>query len=340
MKNIIVIYNDDAVPKRGVEGDVVSLNAVVKASEDVEGALIESGFCTLRIGLNSGNLFDALKKIHTLKPCIVFNLCEAFDGDPSKEMNVAALFELLDVAYTGSPPKVLRLTADKGKTKQILLHHNIHVPLGLEIKHQVPNLKSQISGLQFPLIVKPLLEDGSIGIDGDSVTYEIEKLKVKIEFIFEKYKQPAIVEEYIDGREFNVSIIGNHLPEILPVAEIDYSQIPSHNPKILCYKSKWIKDSDLYNRIQSICPADITRDIEGKIKEVALKAYKATGCRDYARIDIRLKEDRTPVILEVNSNPDISIEAGMAKSAIAAGLTYSDLIKKILTTAAERYQWT
>jgi D-alanine-D-alanine ligase len=332
---IIVIYNDDLKIKRGSSDDIISFNAVIKASKDVERALKNSSFETLRIGLNSDNLIGTIKKIEESKPQIVFNLCEGFDGDPSQEKNVAALFELLDLQYTGSPPVTIGLTADKWKTKQILTRNNIPTPKGISI-NTIFNLQSSIFNLQFPLMVKPLSEDGSIGIDSDSVVPDIQILRNKVEYILDTYHQPAMVEEYIDGREFNVSIIGNFNPFILPIFEIDYSRISPDTPKILCYTSKWMKHSDLYRLTPSICPADIPADMEKDIKEAALRAFEITGCRDYARVDIRLGKDNVPYVLEVNANPDISIDAGMEKSAKAAGWTYSDLIKNILNAAMER----
>lgn len=337
MKNlIIVIYNDDRELKRGSEEDIISLQSVVKTSEDVERALIESDFKTLRIGLNSKNLIRTIEKIEKSKPCLIFNLCEAFDGDSSLESNVAAVFELLNVAYTGSPPSVIGLTSDKEKTKQILLQNNIPVPAGLSV-NTLQNLESGIWNLQFPLIVKPQSEDGSVGIDSNSVVFNFDALKEKFEYISDRYSQPVIVEEYIDGREFNVSILGNNSPHIFPVAEIDYSKIPPNAPKILCYKSKWLKDSDSYRFTPSVCPVNIPPEIENSIKEVALKTFDVTGCRDYARIDIRLDNNNTPFVLEVNANPDISLDAGMTKSAIADGWTYNKLIKGIVSTVIERF---
>ncbi|OGW04507.1 MAG: hypothetical protein A2889_01290 [Nitrospinae bacterium RIFCSPLOWO2_01_FULL_39_10] len=337
MKNlIIVIYNDDCESKKGSKEDIISLQSVIKTSEAVERALIESNFKTLRIGLNSKNLIRTIEKIEESKPCLIFNLCEAFNGDSSLESNVAAVFELLNVAYTGSPPSVIELTSDKEKTKQLLLQNNIPVPAGLSI-NTVQNLESGIWNLQFPLMVKPQSEDGSVGIDSDSVVFNFDALKEKFEYISDRYSQPVIVEEFIDGREFNVSILGNNPPHIFPVAEIDYSKIPPNAPKILCYKSKWIKDSDSYRLTPSVCPAIISTEIENGIKEVALKTFEITGCRDYARIDIRLDNNQTPFVLEVNANPDISIDAGVAESAKADGWSYNKLIKGIVITAIERF---
>ncbi|HLA48690.1 MAG TPA: hypothetical protein VJ084_05650, partial [Nitrospinota bacterium] len=195
MKNfIIIIYNDDREIKRGFEEDIISLRSVIKTSEDVEKALIESDFKTLRIGLNSRNLIRTIEKIEESKPCLIFNLCEAFNGDSSLESNVAAVFELLNVAYTGSPPSVIELTSDKEKTKQLLLQNNIPVPAGLSI-NTVQNLESGIWNLQFPLMVKPQSEDGSVGIDSDSVVFNFDALKEKFEYISDRYSQPVIVEE-------------------------------------------------------------------------------------------------------------------------------------------------
>ncbi len=337
MKNlIVVIYNDDLKIKKGSAEDIISLQSVIKTSEGVERALIESNFKTIRIGLNSKNLIRTIEKIEKSKPCLIFNLCEAFDGDSSLESNVAAVFELLNVAYTGSPPSVIGLTSDKEKTKQVLLQNNIPVPTGLSI-NTVQNLESGIWNLQFPLIVKPQLEDGSVGIDSNSVVFNFDALKEKFEYITDRYSQPVIVEEYIDGREFSVSIFGNNPPHIFPVAEIDYSNIPPQGTKILCYKSKWMKNSDSYRHTPSVCPANISTEIENGIKEVALKAFEITGCRDYARIDIRLDKNETPFVLEVNANPDISISDGMAKSAKEGGWSYNKLIKDIVNAAIERF---
>lgn len=335
---IIVIYNDDLKIKGGASNDIISLNAVIKTSEDVERALKDFGFETIRIGLNPDRLVDVIKRIGESKPRIIFNLCEGFDGEPSQEKNVAALFELLDVHYTGSPPSAIALTSDKWKTKQILTQNNIPTPKGISI-NTIFNLQSSIFNLQFPLMVKPLSEDGSIGIDKDSVIFDIRMLKNKIEYILDTYHQPAIVEEYIDGRELDVSLIGNSEPLILPISEIDYSRISPDTPKILCYTSKWMKESDIYRLTPSVYPADIPDDIEKNIKETALKAFEITGCRDYARVDIRLSKDNIPFVLEVNANPDISIDAGMAKSAKAAGWSYNNLIKNILDVAMERAKY-
>jgi len=336
---IIVIYNDDLKIKRGSPDDIISFNAVIKTSEDVERALKDSGFETARIGLNSDTLIHAIKRIKESGAQIIFNLCEGFDGDPSHEKNIAALFELLDVHYTGSPPPAIDLTSDKWKTKQILTQDNIPTPKGISI-NTISNLQSSIFDLRFPLIVKPLSEDGSIGIDRNSVVPDIRMLKNKIEYILDTYRQPAMVEEYIDGRELDVSLIGNSEPFILPISEIDYSRISPDAPKILCYTSKWIKESDIYRLTPSISPADIPDDIEKNIKETALKTFEITGCRDYARVDIRLSKENIPFVLEVNANPDISADAGIAKSANAAGWSYNDLIKNILGAAMKRAKWT
>jgi len=339
---IIVIYNDDREIKRGSEEDIISLQSVIKTSEGVERALIESNFKTLRIGLNSKNLIRTIEKIEESKPCLIFNLCEAFDGDPSLESNVAAIFELLNVVYTGSPPSAIGLTSNKEKTKQLLIQNNIPVPAGLSI-NTIQNLESRGTrengpwNLKFPLMVKPQSEDGSVGIDSNSVVFNFDTLKEKFEYIFNKYNQPVIVEEYIEGREFNVSILGNNPPHIFPVAEVDYSNTPPKAPKILCYKSKWMKNSDSYRLTPSLCPANISVEIENSIKEVALKTFEVTGCRDYARVDIRLDNNNTPFVLEMNANPDISIGDGMAKSAGVDGWSYNKLIKGIVSTAIERF---
>ncbi|MBI3399754.1 MAG: D-alanine--D-alanine ligase, partial [Deltaproteobacteria bacterium] len=166
----------------------------------------------------------------------------------------------------------------------------------------------------------------------------IAGLKKRVDYILKNYKQPAIVEEYIDGREFNIAIIGNYRPKALPVSEIDFSQLSEEYPKICTYDAKWAPDSPIYLKTPPVCPAEISKELEHELCSSALKAYNLIGCRDYARVDMRMGDDGIPKILEVNPNPDISPDAGFARSAAADGFDYPAIMLEIVKMAYGRYE--
>ena len=193
-------------------------------------------------------------------------------------------------------------------------------------------------GLKFPLILKPLREDASLGIDSGAVVYTMRDLRKRVEYIIEKFSQPAIAEEYIDGREFNVAIIGNGRDmRALPPSEIVFVDFPEGTPRIISYEAKWVAESPLYKKTVPRCPAEIPGYLKDELYSVALKSFEIMGCRDYARVDMRLGEDGNLRVLEVNPNPDISSDAGLARAAGAAGLDYPSLISEIVSIAAKRY---
>jgi D-alanine-D-alanine ligase len=191
-------------------------------------------------------------------------------------------------------------------------------------------------GVSFPLIVKPAHEDASVGIDDSSVVYNLADLRKRVRFIHTEYDQPALAEEYIDGRELNVAILGNNPPAALPISEIDFSGLTEGMHKIVSYEAKWIHGTVAYEGTRGVCPAVLPAPLEARIKETALRAYSLIGCRDYARVDFRLTKDGIPYVLEVNPNPDISDDAGFARSARAQGYTFAEIVGKIVESALER----
>jgi D-alanine-D-alanine ligase len=179
-------------------------------------------------------------------------------------------------------------------------------------------------------------EDASIGIENSSVVYDLESLRQRVATVLKTYNQPSLVEEYIEGRELNVAIIGNEKPVILPISEIDFSKLPPGYPKIVTYNAKWVEGSVEYSGTVGTCPANLEPNIAQQVREVALKAYLLMDVRDFARIDIRLSSQGVPYVLEVNPNPDISRDAGFSRSARTAGMTWEDLLEKIIETALAR----
>jgi D-alanine-D-alanine ligase len=199
-------------------------------------------------------------------------------------------------------------------------------------QYQIFNDPSERNDLKFPLLVKPLHEDASIGINLDSYVTNEEELKKKVAEIISSYKQPALVEEYIDGQEINAAMIGNGKAQVLPLSEIVFSY-PKGVPNILTFDAKWIEDSDLYKNSVGRCPADVDVKTAKKIEEISKKCYKLMGCKGYARIDFRVK-DGIPYVIEVNPNPCINPNGtGFVRSSVAAGMDYGEMVEKILKLA-------
>jgi len=314
--------NNGKIPSYGRE-NISDALSVKKALGDIHDVKI--------IPLSS----DVYHQIKAEKPDVIFNLCDTgFRDDYNLEPHVAAMFDILNIPYTGSNYFTLALCQNKARTKDILTYNEILTP-----KFQVFTAAERKINpeLKYPLIVKPIREDGSVGIRERSVVANEEQLKEEIDHITTFYKQQALVEEFIDGREFNISLIGNKRPVVLPISEIDFSQMPEHLPNIVSYRAKWVKQSTMYKKTPVICPANVDEKIAKTIEETARKCYKIFGCRGYARIDSRYDNQTGKLyILEINPNPDISEDAGITRAAGAAGMDYADLISRIIDFALEK----
>lgn len=337
-KKVKIIYNDDGCDHYEIEGEVIKLDNITSTVRDVDGALRSEGFATQVIPLKEvrkGNLAGFIRAIDDSGETMIFNLCEGAFGKSSFEMHIAALLEVYGARFTGSGPLTLGLSLDKGLTKDILYSRDIMTPEYCVLSEPPTKLKRT---LKFPLIVKPLKEDASIGIDSGAVVNTMKELKKRVEFIITSFKQPAIVEEFIDGREFNIAVLGNGKgKKALPPSEILFVDFPDEIPKICCYEAKWVEQSPLYQKTVPSCPANIPDSLRDELQSVALKAYEIMGCKDYARVDVRVGEDGNIKVLEVNPNPDISSDAGFARAAKAYGLDYPKLISGIVGIAFERY---
>ena len=328
-KSVLILYTLPAPFFPDGAPDIVGKESVVSRLRAIQGALRSLGHAVQILEAN-GNLLSLLKNIEAAKIELIFNLCEEYLGQSRLEMNIAAILEILNIPFTGSSALTLGLSQDKGKTKSILAHHGIPTPA---YRVWAPGKDNLLSGLQFPVIVKPIREDASLGIDNDAFIAASEALQKQVQKIYQGYKQPVLVEEYIDGKELNVSILGNEHLQILPISEIDFSSLPSGSPKICGYAAKWLEGSPEFKQTVPLCPAILSQENEGRIHDVALRAYQVMDCRDYARVDIRLSPEGVPYVLEVNANPDISRDAGMARSAKAAGFTYAEFVGRIVELA-------
>jgi D-alanine-D-alanine ligase len=274
-----------------------------------------------------------LKDIKKNKPDVIFNFVEIYKEDSRQEMNIVAMLELMKMPFTGAPAMALANCQSKILTKRLLNSLGIKTPRFMILKKLPRHYRHR---LKYPLILKPAYEDASVGIENESIVENVEKLKERTEYILKYFVQPVLIEEFIEGRELNVAILGDLDPVALPISEIDFTEMPDHLHNIVSYQAKWDPHHEAYHKTIPICPAKLPKKIEKKAKETALKAFKAMGCRDYARVDMRLSKDNHLYVLEVNPNPDLTEGAGFMRSAEASGLSYVDTLKKIIDLAVER----
>jgi D-alanine-D-alanine ligase len=329
---ITIVYNDPEKIEPKPQNLDLSIIEVKNEIEFVENSLRKAGFKVNVLPVYNARRF--INDILNLKTDLIYNFCEMVELESQEEVFAAGLFELVKVPYTGAPPMTLGLCLDKAKTKIILSHYGIPTAK-FDLFNESIDGRKKIN-LRFPVIVKPVREDASAGINEKSVVYDRKELEERVEYIIKMFKQPALVEEFIDGREVNVAILGNNPPVVLPISEIDFSHLPSHLPKIVSYEAKWIPNTDYYEKTIPICPAPLEPELERKIKDIALSCYKIMGCRDYARVDMRIDKEGNPYVLEVNPNPDLSRNAGFMRSASVYGLTPEETIVKIAEIAIER----
>ena len=282
---------------------------------------------------------DAFEKFRKERPDLVFNIAEGI-GRGARESQIPMMLEMLGIPFTGSDSTTLSIALDKARTKEILSYYRIPTPRFRVFRDVKDTSKvSSISGLprlKYPIFLKPLREGSSIGISVRSLVSNENELKKEVKEIIDRYKQPVLAEEYVDGREFTVALIGNK-PEVLPLIELDFSLLPDNTPKFDCYEVKWYLDDDKIR-----CPANIDANLAKKINKIAVKTFKVLDCRDLCRIDIRLDDNGVPNVLDVNPlpglTPDPKENSRFPKACYTAGMSYREIIGRILFSAIERYK--
>jgi D-alanine-D-alanine ligase len=345
-KSVVVLYNqvekDEYAALRSI--DPASLD--FEPSYDIHVATVQEEYDAIVEALRTEgfracgvNLENSASRLHRLvtrnPPDVVFNLVEFFQDDPVNEAAVVNFLDLFQVAYTGATAFSLALCGRKGLTKQVLLQNGVATPRFRCLHH--PRIGRR-HGLHYPLIVKPSRQDGSMGVEEGSVVFDYAQLVRQVESIFERFKAPILVEEFIEGRELHVSLLGNNPPEILPILEYDFSELQDDHPPLITYDAKWNPLSRAFHRVHSLCPAKLDRKSEKRVKRQALLAYTATLCRDYARIDLRMGSDGVPHVLEVNPNPDLTEGVSFMECAEQAGIGFSETLRRIVGFALERQQ--
>lgn len=303
--------------------------ASVDAIKKLKQGLGEQGYETIPLPLYTGDIEGPLSEFDP-RTHVVFNWCEGIEGHPNGYHLIPPVLEKLGFAYTGADAWTLETTLDKGETKKYLIAEEIPTPESKVFDRPVLD-----GWRRYPALVKPAAEHCSYGITRDSVVDSGAELKRGIEQVLDRWKQSALVEDFIDGVEYNVSIWGNGRLRALPLASIDYSAFPDHHDRLCTYDAKWDPDSEAFHLSAVQCPTEVPDRLRERIESVSEAAYRALRLRDYGRIDLRVRRG-IPYVLDVNSNPDITMEGGLARSARAAGYDYGQLTGRVVELAARR----
>ncbi len=321
---VLLLYNIDPGWKTD-EQDIA-----LKAAEMLQDGLRREGHPVVGVPVMDKDLAAILAPYHP-DEYVVLNWCEELPGKPRSEGLVAEILEELNFVYTGSSPDVLGLCWDKVAVKKLLECQGINTPAG-----QVMDTAGIETWTHFPAIVKPAREHCSVGITPDAVVMDHKELEARVAFVQGTFKQQALVEAFIDGREFHVSLLGNGKIHALPAAEMDFSAFTNMKDRLCTFESKFTPDSISYQKIKTRVPAPLTQNQISLLNQTAKDAYQAMECRDYARIDVRM-DNGIFYVLDVNPNPDLSADTSMVSSAEAAGLSYGTIASWIVNLAAERH---
>ena len=337
---VTILYDgvEDAVQaEEQAKGEPIRL-----VSEEIEAVLTERGHEVRRLAAR-GTALDLARQIELDDSDVIFNVCESFHGVNDKEQNVAALLEMSCNAFTGSGSLGIALAQDKGLTKKLLAFHGISTPKFAVMEDSTVDHADDI---QFPMFVKPANADASIGIDSNSVVHNVKELMQRISYIETEFDAPALIEEFIDGRELFVAVLDGRKPEALPIVEWDLSGVPEGAPKIAGTEVKWDKTNPA-NQVPLSFAEDLPEPVYKALQTAAAEAFRALRLRDYGRVDVRLrrKPEAKPddplegfefYIIEVNPNPHLAGDAELPTAAKKSGLEYGDLIERIIQNALLR----
>lgn len=304
----------DAMSALGVNPDGLILESV----EAVENAIADWGHEHVRIPVNPDGRW--VERVRRGKFDLVFNLCEGIEGIAAYEPLVISVLELFGTPFTGNSSTTTALCLQKNVVNTVLDRAGLPVP-----RWSLARRGEKIASVGYPAICKPAAEDASIGIEQRSVVRSGRALATRVEAMHERWDE-VIVQRYIDGREVNVGIVDG---EVLPIAEINFGGMPRRMWKIVSYQSKWITGSEEDLGATPSCPADLPEQLTRELQRIAITAWRTVGGEGYGRVDFRIDRDGTPWLLEVNPNPDIASDAGLARMARVAGMDYNALIRRV-----------
>lgn len=327
---VLVIYDVIDCLERGEALDLLADEETVLTARCIAEALQTAGHpvstAAVRSEVELGESLAAIDPRSTL----IFNMVEAMGGISGGEARIPSLLDHLGFYYTGSPARAITACLDKAYTKACLVKNGVPTA-----PYQVFRSVDEPLRVLLPAIVKPVAEDCSLGITSDSVVADEATLRRRVAYILEKYRQPALVEQYLEGREFKVSVWGNGTLQVLPLAEVDFSDWGPDAVRVVNFNAKWVLDSPEHRHLHVICPASVDAHAEALVYKAAMDSYRVMGCRDYARVDVRL-ENGIPYVLEVNTNPSLYLDSGFFASATAAGYDYPAMAHQIAAWAWAR----
>ncbi len=325
---VLVLYNQPILPED--HADAESEHEILSTVEFVQRTLSKAGYdaSTLGVSRDPTGLLEGLRDI---RPDVVFNLFEGLADCGETEAHVAGLLEWLEIPYTGCPYQTLCIARSKHLTKHLLAGAGLPTAKFI-VADDVP---VEDCPLGWPVIVKPATQDASVGLDQGSVVTNMDRLNDRIAYLLENYGPPVLIEEFIRGREFNVGLIEMPDLRVLPVSEIKFiDKDPGFWP-IVTYDAKWKPGSRDYEATPPKYPARVSPRLAGKLEELARQAFRLLGCRDYARVDFRVRGSK-PYILEVNPNPDFSPTAGLAGGLESAGIPHAQFTLELVQNALAR----
>ena len=302
--------------------------------EDVAGALREAGHAVELLAIGT-SIEPAMAALREAAPDLVFNLTESFGGKSALEASLAAMLNLMGLRYTGSSPAGLVLAGDKILSKKLLGFHGIHTP---EFATLYRGQLDHADDLSFPVIVKPPQEDGSLGISEMSVVRDLRELLERMNELQSIYQQPVLIERFIPGREFYVGVLGNAHAEALPVVELRFPADPSNPQRIASFDVKWTDPPAGGDPVaESVVAADLPTELADRMQRIAAEAFQALRLRDYGRIDFRVTDAGDLYVIDVNPNCYLERRSEFAMAAGAAGMSYEELIGRIVELATARY---
>ncbi|MBN1538412.1 MAG: hypothetical protein JW908_16880 [Anaerolineales bacterium] len=323
---VILLYNLDP------EWTTETIDSVIQLSNNLHNGLCSLGHPVVQACLINEEL-EKLIGGYNPAEYVIFNWCEEFPGKPNSYDRIAQCLEQLGFIFTGADSQALNLGRDKRRIKRRLDEYHIPTPIW-----EIFNTAQPDGWDLYPAIVKPALEHCSYGITPESLVWSEKELLQRVQFVRDIFDQPAIVEEFIDGREFHVTVIGNGELHVLPTAEMDFSAFSQPQDRLCTYDSKFEPSSPAYNLIELKLPASLSPGQQAALDAVSLAAYQATNCRDYARFDIRMQDD-TFYVLDVNHNPDFSPDTSTVLSAEIAGMPYPHFGSYLVNLAAQRHPY-
>ncbi len=333
---IVVLINSDYDAEL-TAGTGVDVSAVRLSAMAVAEALRVSGYQVDLESIDGPDLLDVMARLRGNPPDVIFNLCESVGGDPRNEPVIPALLDVLGIPYTGADALALGMCLHKRRTKDVLIGCGVPTPPFRFLRTEADLDEVRGNGLDYPWFLKLAHEDASIGVEETNVVVDLDALLARTRRMWSEFGQAVLAERYIAGREINVTVLGSgDEVAVLPLHEIDFAAMPAGRPHIITYAGKWDESHVDYAGTKPVPLRDSSPVLRAAIEAAARAAWTATGLRDYGRIDLRIDADGQPWVIDVNPNPDISPDAGVARAGQVAGMTYPALVERVVLGAWRR----